>query len=158
MYIHSSEGAHPTFRVVVLANDNLIRCGWKWGWHWVVRWQWNLHAIIILIGSLKKEKCVGKKKASCNLGHGRFAGSVVKEFLWLSPHPYPALECLDQVASAAHGFVPASRRPRPHFQPPSRPPRSHQTSRSALGSRCERQAPLVWLVEGSGLNKQSTDC
>lgn len=62
VYIHSCMGEYPTFRVVVFANDNLVRCGWKRGWHWVVRWQWNLHAIIVIIRSLEKKKYVGEKK------------------------------------------------------------------------------------------------
>lgn len=43
-----------TFGVVVFANNNLVRSRGQWGWHGVVWWQWSLHAIIIIIRSLKK--------------------------------------------------------------------------------------------------------
>lgn len=78
MHIYSSKGSHPTFRVVVFANDNLVRRGWKWGWHWVVWWQWDLHTIIILIGSLGKDEIW---VASYNLRWGASVSTFLGSYL-----------------------------------------------------------------------------
>lgn len=67
------------------------------------------------------------------------------EFLhWFLPHPCPAIVYLDQAVKDGHHRDPGAHHLRPHSQLPSPPPRSRHTSRSALGSGCERQAPPVW--------------